>query len=190
MKAKYIHLHEHQQMLWCRVASQEGLPYPNSSMLLDIMLVMQGSSAVVEQGFSTLWRNLRENRLSMSNERLNQILTVKTNLHALRNLIKDCDDVIIKECIEKYYEKKKWRWSTRNNYKPHNDQCEANIYGPSPTKKGRIGLTNYYVEVVDKTDDEEADKLSVIESEEDQLTIQLMHSHSDSLRRYFVCSSY
>ena len=160
-------------MLWCRVASQEGLLYPNISILLDIVLVMQGSSAVVERGFSTLRRNLRENRLSMSNERLNQILTVKINLPALRNLIKDCDDVIIKECVEKYYEKKKWRWSTRNNSKPRNDQCEANIYGPPPTKKGRIDLTDYDVEVVDKTDDEMSDNSmdeeaeSVIESEED-----------------------
>lgn len=49
----------------------------------------------------------------MANERLNQILTVKINLPMLRNLIEDCDDVIIKQCVKRYYDRRKWRWSVR-----------------------------------------------------------------------------
>ena len=77
-------------------------------MHIEILLVLQGSSAVVEQGFSTLHRILRENRLAMSNKRLNQLLMVKINLPVLHSLIKDCD-VILKECIRRYYQKKKWK---------------------------------------------------------------------------------
>ena len=31
----------------------------------------------------------------------------------LRNLIEDCDDVIIKQCVKRYYDRRKWRWSVR-----------------------------------------------------------------------------
>ena len=40
-------------------------------MLIEILLVLQGGSAVVERAFSTLRRILRENRRAMSKERLN-----------------------------------------------------------------------------------------------------------------------
>ena len=54
-------------------------------MLIEILLVLQGSSAVVERAFSTLRRILRENRRAMSKERLNQLLTVKINLPVLQS---------------------------------------------------------------------------------------------------------
>ena len=99
VKSKFIHLKEHQQMLWSRFLTQEGSLYPHMEMLIEILLVLQGSSAVVERGFSTLHRILHENRLAMSNRQLNQLLMVKINLPVLHNLIKDCDNVILKECI-------------------------------------------------------------------------------------------
>ena len=55
-------------MLWSHFLTQEGSLYPHMEMLIEILLVLRGSSAVVEQGFSTLRRILRENRLAMSNE--------------------------------------------------------------------------------------------------------------------------
>ena len=92
-------------------------------MLTEILLVLQGSSAVVERGFSTLHRILHENRLAMSNRQLNQPLMVKINLPVLHNLIKDCDNVILKECIQRYYQKKKWRWSACKEAKSNEDPC-------------------------------------------------------------------
>ena len=92
-------------------------------MLIEILLVLQGSSAVVERVFSTLRRILRENRLAMSNERLNQLLMVKINLPVLHSLTKDCDNVILKECIQRYYQKKKWRWSTHKEAKSNEGPC-------------------------------------------------------------------
>ena len=88
-------------MLWSHFSTQEGSLHPHIEMLTEILLVLQGRSAVVERGFSTLRRILRENRLAMSSERLNQLLTVKINPPVLQNLIKDCDNVILKECIRR-----------------------------------------------------------------------------------------
>ena len=46
VKSKFIHLKEHQQMLWSRFLIQEGSLYPHMEMLIEILLVLQGSSAV------------------------------------------------------------------------------------------------------------------------------------------------
>ena len=85
-------------MFWSHFLTQEGSFYPHMEMFIEILLVLQGSSAVVERGFSTLRQILCENPVAMSNERLSQLLTGKINLPVLHNLIKDCD-VILKECI-------------------------------------------------------------------------------------------
>ena len=78
----------------------------------------------------------------MSNERLNQILTVKINLPMLRSLIEDCDNVIIKQCAERYYDRKKWRWFVRKEKEV--EKTNQDIYGnPPPTKKRVIDLTDY-----------------------------------------------
>ena len=139
VKSKFIHLKKHQQMLWSHFLTQEGSLYPHMEMLIEILLVLQGSSAVVEQGISTLHRILRENRLAMSNERLNQLLTVKINLPVLHNLIKDCN-VILKECIRRYYQKKKLRWPTHKEANSNEEPC-GDIYGaPPPIKKWVIDL--------------------------------------------------
>ena len=81
-------------MLRCQLITQEGVLHPNIIMIFEIILVIEASSANAEQGFSTLRRNLQENRIYMSNERLNQILTVKINLSMLHNLIEDYNNVI------------------------------------------------------------------------------------------------
>ena len=85
VKTKFIHLKEHQQILSSRFLTQERSLYPHMEMLTEILLVLQGSSAVVERAFSTLRRILRENRRAMSKERLNQLLTVKINLPVLQS---------------------------------------------------------------------------------------------------------
>ena len=94
-------------MLWCRLITQEGALYLNIKIIIEIILVIQASSVNVELGFSTLRRTLQKNYLSVPNERLNQILTVRINLPMLCNLIEDCNNVVIKECVEKYYNRKK-----------------------------------------------------------------------------------
>ena len=133
-------------MLWSRFLPQEGSLHPHMEMLIEILLVLQGSSAVVERGFSTLRQILHENRLAMSNEWLNQLLTVKINLPVLHNLIKDCDNVILKECIWRYYQKKKWRWSARKEANWNEEPC-ADIYrAPPPIKKRVINLSVYVSE--------------------------------------------
>lgn len=67
VKAKYIHFKEHQEMMWCRFLTHQKELYLNVGLLLEILLVFLGSSSVVEHGFSTVRRVLRENRLSMKN---------------------------------------------------------------------------------------------------------------------------
>ena len=175
VKSKFSHLKEHQQMLWSHFfLTQEWSLYPHMEMHIEILLVLQGSSAVVEQGFSTLHRILRENRLAMSNKRLNQLLMVKINLPVLHSLIKDCD-VILKECIRRYYQKKKWKWSTCKEAKSNEEHC-GDIYGaPPPIRKQVIDLSDYNVseeeenpiDLSEISDDESYDKDIPIDSNSD-----------------------
>ena len=142
---KFIHLKEHQQMIWSHFLTQEGSLYPHMEMLIEILLVLQGSSAVVEQGFCTLRRILCENRLAMSNKRLHQLLTVNINLPVLHNLIKDCDNIILRECIQRYCQKKKWRWSTRKEAKSNEEPCGDIYRALLPIKKRAVDLSDYSV---------------------------------------------
>ena len=136
VKIKYMHLKEQQQLLWFQLSTQEEALYLNIKIITEIILVIQAISVNVEQGFSTLRKNLRENHLSMSNEGLNQILTVKINLPMLRNLIEDCDNVIINEYVERYYDRKMWRRSLRKEKEV--EKINQDIYDSSPPTKKRV----------------------------------------------------
>ena len=144
-------------------------------MLIEILLVLQGSSAVVGRGFSTLCQILHENRLAMSNERLNQLLTVKINLPALHNLIKDWD-VILKECIWRYYQKNKWRWSARKEAKLNEGPCGDIYRAPPPIKKRVIDLSVYNV----SEEEENPIDLSEISNDESYNKDIPVDSNSDS----------
>lgn len=91
-------------------------------------------------GFSTLRRNLRENRLSMKNDRLNSILMIKINLPVLRTVLFDCDQQIIDAAVTKYYKAKKWRWDLRPSPKVIFDTAAEKdaSFGLPPPKKIRL----------------------------------------------------
>ena len=70
----------------------------------------------------------------MSNERLKLILTAKINLSMLCHPFEDWDNVIIKECVERYYSRKKWRQSVKKEKEV--EKTNQDIYSnPPPTKK-------------------------------------------------------
>ena len=63
----------------------------------------------------------------------------------LCNLIEDCDNEIIRECVERYYDRKKWRWSVRKEEEV--EKTNQDIYSnPPPTKKRVIDLTDYDID--------------------------------------------
>ena len=111
VKTKYMHLKVHCQILWLRFLSNQHHLYPYMSKLIEIMLVVLTSSSVVERGFSTVRHVLRENRLSMQNARLNQILIVKCNLPVLWRIISDAVDSILNEAVELSQNMTKWCWN-------------------------------------------------------------------------------
>ena len=76
---KFMKLQENPTM-WCRFLTTYGHLYDNIAMILEIMIVLLCSSAVVERGFSTLQRNLTATRSSLGNTRLDAVLVIKTNL--------------------------------------------------------------------------------------------------------------
>ena len=115
-------------MLWCRFLSNQHHLYPHMSRLItEIMLVMLASSSVVERGFSTVRRLLRENRLSMQNARLNQVLIVKCNLPVLRKIIRDAVDSILNEAVELYKSKKKWRWNLHKSDRKNKEKVNSSL---------------------------------------------------------------
>ena len=114
---------------------------------------------------------------------------VKINLPVLHSLIKDCD-VILKECIRRYYQKKKWKWSTCKEAKSNEEHC-GDIYGaPPPIRKQVIDLSDYNVseeeenpiDLSEISDDESYDKDIPIDSNSDSEWM------NDKLRwTYFDC---
>lgn len=59
-------------------------------------------------------------------------------------MIEDSNNVIIKECIERY-DRKKWRWS--GSKEKEAKKTKQDIYSnPPPTKKRVIDLTDYDID--------------------------------------------
>lgn len=108
--AKYLHFKEHQQTMWCHFLTHQKDMYANVGMLLEILLLFLGGSCQIERGFSTVGRALRENRLSMKNERLNQLLLV---VNCLRKHNKNCNQTIITKAVDVYITKNKWHWGIK-----------------------------------------------------------------------------
>ena len=127
VKTKYMHLKVHCQILWLRFLSNQHHLYPYMSKLIEIMLVLLTSSSVVERGFSTVRHVLRENRLSMQNARLNQVLIVKCNLPVLRKIIRDAVDSILNEAVELYKSKKKWRWNLHKSDRKNKEKVNSSL---------------------------------------------------------------
>ena len=92
----------------------------------------------------------------MRNERLNQILTVKINLNALRKVMEDCDEKIVKACVILYHEKKNWRWKQKSVTPQKEKQDLLKIYGAPPAKKTCLDLTRE-IETYEINDDEQDD---------------------------------
>ena len=65
-------------------------------------------------GFSTLRRNLRENHLSLKNNMLNSILTIKISMPVLWKVLNNATETIIIHSIKKHYAQKNWRWEPRS----------------------------------------------------------------------------
>ena len=98
------------------------------------ILQMEWISLFFLLGFSTLRRNLRESRLSITNERLNAILVLKINIPVLRLVVDDFNNVLINNAVKKYFAKKKWRWAIR----PEKDDVNRMMVKPSLPKKRRL----------------------------------------------------
>lgn len=82
-------------------------------MAIEIMLVTMCSSSAVERGFSAVRRQLRDQRVLMKHKLLDESLRIKINMLALRELIQNCDNLVVAKAVEVYHKKKKWRWKVK-----------------------------------------------------------------------------
>ena len=71
-------------------------------MAIEIMLVtMMSSSSAVERGFSAVRRQLRNQRVLMKHKLLDESLRIKINMPALRELVQNCDNLVVAKAVEK-----------------------------------------------------------------------------------------
>ena len=73
VKSCYQHF-SHSTSLWKMIASKHHDQYPHILLLVEIILSMEWASSTVERGFSTVNRMLTNSRLSLSKNRLNNLL--------------------------------------------------------------------------------------------------------------------
>ena len=81
VKRQYLRLQDRLVNLWSNFIHSHGNFLPNISLIIEMFLVMLCRSSVVERGFSTSRQNLPATRLSLKNDKLNNILLIK-NKHA------------------------------------------------------------------------------------------------------------
>ena len=112
------------------------------------------SLLVVERRLSTCRRNLPATRLSLKNDRLNNILLIKINVPVLQKVLEDAEKSVIERAIKTYYNNKNWRW----NIKPYKqgEASNASCFSPPPAERSRLQ------DVTDIPErDEESDEKSV-----------------------------
>ena len=73
VKSCYQHF-SHSTSLWKMIASKHHDQYPHILLLVEIILSMEWASSTVERGFSTVNRMFTNSRLSLSKNRLNNLL--------------------------------------------------------------------------------------------------------------------
>ena len=101
----------------------------------------------------------------MKNNRLDSILIIKTNLPVLRTTIANCEDTIVNAAIQKYYERKQWRWQPRpSNENVENSQAYMKgAFGSPPPKRHRLQDNNESTNNTSSEDDDSSSDESTID---------------------------
>ena len=93
VKRQYLQLQDRNDNLWSNFIHSHGNFLPNISLIIEMFLVMLCSSSVVERGVSTSRRNLPATRLSLKNDRLNNILLIKNKYACVAESARRCRKV-------------------------------------------------------------------------------------------------
>ena len=99
--------------------------FPHFLLLIELCLTMSLSSSTVERGFSTVKRHLNDSRLSLKNASLNDLLIIKLNTPALKQLDPDYERKVVQKAVYMYM-------SERGRYhKTTTKNSDIPVSGPS-----------------------------------------------------------
>ena len=106
-------------------------------MVIEIMLATMCLSSAVERGFPAARCQLCDQRVLMKHKLLYESHCIKTNMPMLRELLQNCDSLVVGKAVEIYH-KKKWRWKVKE---PVAKKCRTEdepVHTPKQTQKPMI----------------------------------------------------
>ena len=120
VKSCYQHF-SHSTRLWAMIASKYHDQYPHILLLVEIILSMEWASSTVERGFSTVNRMLPNSRLSLSKNRLNNLLVLWINVLILSKLNHEYKAKLIDKAVSEYLNKQHYVTKSKKatQVKPH-----------------------------------------------------------------------
>lgn len=87
---------------WQALFEEYQNQFPHFLLIIELCLCLILSSSTVERGFSTLKRHLSDSRLSLSNEKLDELLVVRINVPVLMKLDPAYEEKLVGKAIDLY----------------------------------------------------------------------------------------
>ena len=155
VKPRYQHF-THSSTLWKTIASKHSDKFEQILILVELILSMEWASSTVERGFSTVNRMLTNTRLSLSKDRLNNLLILSINVPKL-SLDPEYEGKLIDKAVTRYLSTKRYVTKSRtvtvkcHEYNTHSED----LFLPKPKLfQNQTLLQNEDYLVVSDDDDE------------------------------------
>ena len=135
--------------------------YKNILYLIEICLSIAWAQGMVERGFSTIRRVMTEQRTSLLNENLNNILVLQMNLPQLAEYKPkgEYEKSVVKRSVDKFLKAGKWKWALK----------VTEDYEQPVAKRSRISGSGEPNASVDLTiDDDSTDELDEVNESSNQ----------------------
>ena len=179
VRRKYGHLFKYQHSVWTKFLSTQKDQYPHCSMVIEIMLATMCSSSAVERGFSAVRRQLRDQRVLMKHKLLDESLRIKINMPMLRELLQNCDSLVVAKAVEIYHKKKKWRWKVKEPAAKKRRTEDEPVHTPKQTQEPNDSGDSSNSDTDKEYDDEDSDSVSYSHSSSDEEEVT-SENHPDS----------
>ena len=105
---------KNKNVFWGKVFSLHMDSFQNILMLIEICLIMPWGQGIVESGFSTVRRIIPEERSSLANKSLNDLLELKLALPIVQSLKENYAEHVVQRAVDRYLAGAKWRWGLKS----------------------------------------------------------------------------
>ena len=102
---KYSHMQQ-PTSLWNVMCQKNTEAFPNTLLLIEIILCISCSSSIVEHGFSTLNRILTASHVSLGKKHIDDIMLFRVNVPTLATLDPNYEEKLVQKTVNNYLKQK------------------------------------------------------------------------------------